>query len=186
MFCWAASSSPQSGIRRFAEVCPVVNYLGIIYNSYNIQSCSEGSDAAIEATLYLCIARSGRDAMSRPAKTFAETLRITTSPPGATLEIDGVVVGTAPYHLEYPGGYFHRPHSVFGARLEHAMVLRVSKEGYLTQQITISSGPFEWVGLTGKHHGNYFLLRSGHFNIKLEPTLVNWEGTIEAAAGLVP
>jgi hypothetical protein len=42
------------------------------------------------------------------------------------------------------------------------------------------------VGLTGKHHGNYFLLRSGHFDIKLEPTLVNWEGTIEAGSRAGP
>ena len=90
---------------------------------------------SLAATAMLCLG----------PRTFAETLSITTSPPGATLEIEGVVVSTAPYHLEYPGGDFQKPHSVFGARLEHAMVLRASKEGYLTQQITISSGPFEWV-----------------------------------------
>ena len=118
--------------------------------------------ASLAAAVILCLG----------PRTFAETLSITSSPPGATLEVDGVVVGTAPYRTDYPGGYFHKPHNVFGARLEHAMVLRVSKEGYLTQQITISSGPFEWIGLTGKHHGSYFLLRSDHFDIKLEPTLV--------------
>lgn len=132
--------------------------------------------ASLAAAVILCLG----------PRTFAETLSITTSPSGATLEIDGVVVGTAPYRTNYPGGYFHKPHSVFGARLEHAMVLRVSKEGYLPQQITISSGPFEWVGLTGKHHGNYFLLRSDHFDIKLEPTLVGWGNTVEAASRAGP
>jgi hypothetical protein len=102
-------------------------------------------------------------------RTFAETLTITSSPPGATVEIDGIAAGTTPYRVDYPGSYFHKPHTVFTARLEHTMVLRLSMGGYLTQQITISSGPFEWVGLTGKHHGNYFLLRSDHFEIKLEP-----------------
>jgi hypothetical protein len=102
-------------------------------------------------------------------RTFAETLTITSSPPGATVEIDGVLAGATPYRVDYPGSYFHKPHTVFTARLEHAMVLRLSMSGYLTQQITVSSGPFEWVGLTGKHHGSYFLLRSDHFEIKLEP-----------------
>lgn len=101
-------------------------------------------------------------------QTFAETLTINSSPPGATVEIDGMIAGTTPYHVDYPGGYFHKPHSVFAARLEHAMSLRVSKNGYRMQQITISSGPFEWIGLTGKHHGNYFLLISDHFDITLE------------------
>jgi len=99
----------------------------------------------------------------------AETLTITSTPPGATVEIDGMVAGTTPYHVDYPGSYFHKPHTVFTARLEHSMVLRVSKDGFATQQITISSGPFQWIGLTGKHHGNYFLLLSDHFEIKLEP-----------------
>lgn len=99
----------------------------------------------------------------------AETLTITSSPPGATVEINGFVAGTTPYRVDYPGSYFHKPHTVFTARLEHAMSVRLSKEGYRTQQVTISTGPFEWIGLTGKHHGNYFLLTSDHFEIKLEP-----------------
>jgi len=99
----------------------------------------------------------------------AETLTITSTPPGATVEIDGALAGTTPYHVDYPGSYFHKPHTVFTARLEHAVSLRISKDGYKTQQITISTGPFQWIGLTGKHHGDYFLLRSDHFDIKLDP-----------------
>jgi hypothetical protein len=103
-------------------------------------------------------------------RTHAETLTITSTPAGATVEIGGMVAGTTPYETDYPGGYFHKTHTVFGARLEHSLVVRVSKDGYLTQEVTLTMGPFDWVGLTGRHHGDYFLLRSSHFDIKLEPT----------------
>ena len=100
---------------------------------------------------------------------IAETLTITSSPPGAAVEINGSVAGTTPYKTEFPGGYFHKTHTVFGARLDHSMVVRVSKDGYLTEQLTLTQGPFEWVAVNGRHHGNYFLLKSGRFDIKLDP-----------------
>ncbi len=102
-------------------------------------------------------------------RAIAETLTITSSPAGATVEIDSVVAGTTPYKTDFPGGYFHKTHTVFGARLDHSMVIRVSKDGYLTEQLTLTQGPFEWVALNGRHHGNYFLLKSGRFEIKLDP-----------------
>jgi PEGA domain len=101
--------------------------------------------------------------------TRGESLRVTSSPPGATVEIDGVLVGTTPYRSDYPGGYFHKPHTVFAARLDHSMTLRISKDGYSAQQVTLTDGPFEWIAVTGKHHGNYFLLKSDHFELKLQP-----------------
>jgi len=102
-------------------------------------------------------------------RTHAETLTITSSPPGATIEINGSVAGTTPYKTDYPGGYFHKTHTVFGSRLEHSMMARVSMDGYLAQQVTLTEGPFEWVAINGRHHGNYFLLKSSHFEIKLDP-----------------
>jgi len=51
----------------------------------------------------------------------AQTLKITSKPSGAKVELDGVVVGTTPYEVKVPGGYFHKTRSVFGARLEHAI-----------------------------------------------------------------
>jgi len=102
-------------------------------------------------------------------RTHAETLTITSSPPGATIEINGSVAGTTPYKTDYPGGYFHKAHTVFSSRLEHSMMARVSMDGYLAQQVTLTEGPFEWVAINGRHHGNYFLLKSSHFEIKLDP-----------------
>jgi serine protease Do len=83
-------------------------------------------------------------------------LSVTSSPPGANVEINGVLVGTTAFHAEYPGGYFHKTHVVFTTRLDHSMILRVSKDGYSPQQIALADGPFERVALTGEHYGNYF------------------------------
>ncbi len=110
----------------------------------------------------------------------AESLNITSAPAGANVEIDGALVGTTPFHTDYPGGYFHKTHTVFGARLEHAMTLRVSKDGYAAQQITITDGPFEWLTVNGKRRGNYFVLKSDHFDMKLaagaEIASTTWAG----------
>src|SRR5713101_6680336 len=70
----------------------------------------------------------------------ANTLTITSTPPGATVAIDGVVVGTTPYEMKVPGGYFHKTHSVFGQKLEHSLVARISKEGYTTKEIELTYG----------------------------------------------
>ena len=97
----------------------------------------------------------------------ADTLTITSTPSGATVEIDGTVVGKTPYRMTVPGGYFHKTHTVFGARLEHAMILRVSMEGYASEQINMTDGPFEWTAITGRREGTYFLLRSDKFDVNL-------------------
>ena len=83
----------------------------------------------------------------------ADSLTITTSPPGAAIEINGLAAGTTPYKIDYPGSYFRKPHTAFSARLEHAVTVRISKEGYLTQQVTLTNGPFDWVAITGRRRG---------------------------------
>jgi hypothetical protein len=110
----------------------------------------------------------------------AESLNITSAPAGANGEIDGALLGTTPFHTDYPGGYFHKTHTVFGSRLEHAMTLRVSKDGYAAQQITITDGPYGWLAVNGKHQGDYFVLKSDHFDMKLtaaaEIASTTWAG----------
>jgi hypothetical protein len=70
--------------------------------------------------------------LSPPA--HADNLTIATDPSGATVEIDGLLSGTTPAHAELPGGYFHKTHTAFAARLEHPVVARISKQGYATSQ----------------------------------------------------
>jgi PEGA domain len=73
----------------------------------------------------------------------AETLKITSPPPGASVEIDGGAVGTTPYSKDYPGGYFHKTRTSLGARLEHPMTARILLEGYATKEIRLTDGPME-------------------------------------------
>jgi serine protease Do len=102
-------------------------------------------------------------------RTNAETLTITSTPSGATVEIDGVVVGTTPCQVKYPGGYFHKTKTVLGERLEHALALRVYKDGYAAQDVQLTEGPFEWVNLKGKNYGHYWLLKTNKFAASLQP-----------------
>jgi hypothetical protein len=98
----------------------------------------------------------------------AEHVTITSVPPGATIEIDGAAIGVTPYTIDYPSSYFHKPHTVFSSRLEHALILKIHKEGYTPQQVTLTDGPLQWISVTGRRHGNYFLLKGDHFTFQLE------------------
>ena len=115
-----------------------------------------------------------------PAPSFADKLRITSSPPGATVEIDGVAMGTTPFEREYPGGYFHKTRTAFGARLEHPMVARISLAGYATKELTLTEGPMEWLSLNGKSHGDYWLLKSNHFAVELQAISETFTGAVSA------
>jgi hypothetical protein len=111
----------------------------------------------------------------------ADTLRITSNPPGATVEIDGVIAGTTPYEKDFPGGYFHKTKSSLGVRLEHPMVARITLAGYATKDIELTVGPMEWIGLNGRSHGEYFLLKSDHFDVTLEQFSKSFTGSLTAA-----
>jgi S1-C subfamily serine protease len=115
-----------------------------------------------------------------PAPALAEKLRITSNPVGASVEIDGVAVGVTPFEKDYPGGYFHKTRTSFGARLEHPMVARISLAGYSTKELTLTDGPMLWVSLNGRVHAEYWLLKSAHFQVDLQPISETFTGEISA------
>jgi S1-C subfamily serine protease len=117
--------------------------------------------------------------------TRADTLTIVSKPPGATVEIEGVVVGTTPYEMSVPGGYFHKTHSVFGTRLERPMVVRIYKDGFGARQMTLTEGPYKWIALNGTDHGDYYLLKSKRVEVELERATVLSAGAV-AAKGAFP
>ena len=99
----------------------------------------------------------------------ADTFTITSNPPGATVELDGVVVGTTPYEMKVPGGYYHRVHSVFSDRLEHPMTARIYKDGYGAQEFVLTEGPYKWTSAIGRNQNQstYYLLKTRHVQVTL-------------------
>lgn len=120
-------------------------------------------------SLFLC---------SGPAR--ADTLKITSTPPGAAVEIDGVKAGTTPFEEEVPGGYFHKTKTALGRRLQHPMMARVSLSGYTSKEIQMTEGPMNWVSLKGHNHGEYWLLKSKEFHVDLDPISNVFTGNISA------
>jgi hypothetical protein len=115
-----------------------------------------------------------------PPRSAADTLKITSSPPGATVELDGVLEGTTPFEKNFPGGYFHKTLTSMGSRLEHAMVARVSLTGYATKEIRMTDGPVNWISVNGRNHGEYWLLKSDHFQVTLQPISQVFTGGVAA------
>jgi len=114
------------------------------------------------------------------ASSSAESLKITSNPSGASVELNGVVVGTTPFEKSFPGGYFHRAHTTLGQRLEHPLVARVSLAGYATREIQLTDGPMEWIDLHGHNHGQYWLFKSDHFHADLNPVASTFTGSVAA------
>jgi hypothetical protein len=109
----------------------------------------------------------------------AATLTITSSPPGATVEIDGVIVGTTPYQMKVPGGYFHKTRTLFGQTLQHEMTLRIYKDGYTAQDLRLTQGPFAWISINGRTEGHYWLLKANHIEAQLQPASVAFTGRVK-------
>lgn len=99
----------------------------------------------------------------------AKALKITTSPAGASVEIDGAKMCETPCELKFPGDYFHKPHTIFGSRLEHSMAMKLSKPGFRSREMTLTDGPIAWTDLKGKRHGEYYVLKTGAVEVTLDP-----------------
>ena len=115
-----------------------------------------------------------------PAFTRADTLKITSTPSGASVEINGVTVGTTPYEAQVPGGYFHKTKTALGRRLQHPMIARISLAGYTTKEVQMTEGPTNWVSLKGHNHGEYWLLKLNHFHVDLDPISKVFTGKLMA------
>src|SRR5712692_502552 len=111
---------------------------------------------------------------------LADKLQITSTPPGATVELDGVAAGTTPFEKDFPGGYFHKTRTSMGARLEHPVVARVSLAGYASKEIKLTEGPMNWISLNGRNRGEYWIFKSGHFSVELQPISETFTGGITA------
>ena len=115
-----------------------------------------------------------------PLPAIGDKLHIKSTPPGATVELDGVAAGTTPLEKDFPGGYFHKTKTSMGARLEHPVVARVSLGGYATKELTLTEGPMNWISLNGRNRGEYWLFKSDHFEVELKSISETFTGGVTA------
>jgi serine protease Do len=113
-----------------------------------------------------------------PLAAKADKLTITSTPPGATVEIDGVKVGKTPFVKDYPGGYFHRTKTAVGSRLEHPLMARVTLEGFAPKVVALCDGPQQWRDHLGRTHGEYWTFKISSFEVSLTPVAKAFTGEV--------
>jgi S1-C subfamily serine protease len=118
----------------------------------------------------------------------ADSLKITSTPSGATIEIDGINRGTTPLEINVPGGFFHGTKTAFGKRLGHQTRVRVSLSGYVSKELDMANGPYRWVALNGNYYGDYWILKTSDFHFDLTPATTTFTGQVQIAsiANLAP
>ena len=111
-------------------------------------------------------------------------LTITSDPPGATVEIDGTVVGKTPYRVQVPEAYFKGTHNVFGLKrcLGQQTHARISLDGYLPKEADLARGPYKWIAYNGTYHGDFWILKASLFNFTLETAATTFTGSVQATS----
>src|ERR1700735_4336282 len=114
--------------------------------------------------------------LATPARKYY--LNITSNPSGATVEINGVVVGKTPYQTEIPGTYLKGSRIVYSKFLRVQLHLRLTLEGYLPKEVDLSNGPMRLVNLNGVYLGDYWLLKTDTFDFALEKAATTFAGSV--------
>lgn len=97
-----------------------------------------------------------------------DALTVTSLPVGATVEWNRKVIGTTPMTHQVGEYAFNvRKSTIFSKRLLQPVVLRISKEGYITKELTITT-QYAWRSLNGKLSGTYFIITGNNFQIDLD------------------
>ncbi len=70
------------------------------------------------------------------------------------------------------------------------LVARISLTGYATKELTLTEGPLNWLSLNGSH-GEYWLFKTDHFHVDLQPISEAFTGEIvarvsDASGGVQP
>src|SRR5437016_4259235 len=97
-----------------------------------------------------------------------DTLSISSLPEGAQIEWNRKIIGTTP--LAYKVGEYafnSRKTSLFSKRLSQPVVLRVTKDGYVPKELTITN-EMHWRSLNGQNGFNYYVIPSNHLHVDLD------------------
>ncbi|HEV7892029.1 MAG TPA: PEGA domain-containing protein [Pyrinomonadaceae bacterium] len=95
-------------------------------------------------------------------------LTITSEPPGATVELNGNRIGVTPIQEKIKEFWFNGPKYLWSEFLNEPLQMTVSKEGYVTQTITITAGPYRWVNMNSTAEKIFHVIKQTSFHVKLQ------------------
>jgi len=98
-----------------------------------------------------------------------DTVTITTTPPGATVEWNRKVIGITP--LTYKVGEYAfnaRICSVFSKRLDQPVNLHITLDGFNPQDVTITGNQLLWVSVNGQSRFAYYVIQLQDFNFRMD------------------
>jgi len=99
-----------------------------------------------------------------------KTLRITSEPAGAHVILNGRDKGATPLETKVGHWAFDiKKSTAFSKHLSEPWILEISKDGYRTESIELTRGPFSWRSFDGKNSYKYWVLNSPSYNVKLRP-----------------
>ncbi len=112
-----------------------------------------------------------RPIASEPVKTTqpeTDVLRVTTTPPGATVEWNRKVIGVTPLkHKVGEYAFNARKFTLFSKRLSQPVMLRIMMPGFVTKEATISK-PMTWASLDGRNQFTFHVIPFQDFDFRLD------------------
>lgn len=110
-----------------------------------------------------------RKEIEKQQKNRFDYLVINSDPPGATIELDGKVIGTTPYRQAIKDHYvYNGPRFAFSSYLANPISMTISKVGYVAKTMVITKGPLQWVSLNGVNRITFFVISQPQFDVTLD------------------
>lgn len=106
-----------------------------------------------------------------PVLAFAgeKSLSVTTSPPGATVEIDGRIACPAtPCSVSFPDYYFRKHFTFWSQRLTHPVQFTLRKDGYQVKRVSVTEGPKRWQAWNTPDYFDYYNITQREVSVTLE------------------
>ena len=95
---------------------------------------------------------------------------ITSEPAGATIELNGKIIGNTPHQEKLKDFWFTGPKFVWNQFLNVPLQITVRKDGYIPQTITLTAGPYRWVNLNYTVEKIYYVITRTSFSVNLQKT----------------
>jgi hypothetical protein len=99
-----------------------------------------------------------------------KSLKVDSVPSGAHVLINGRERGQTPFAMKMGRWAFDtRKSTIFSKHLSEPLVLEISLEGYRTESLRVTRGPFVWRSLNGQNAYSYWVVNSPSYVVRLRP-----------------